>query len=381
MERFGRHWLRDFINYLEATGLWIHHGLRLPGIFIVAVLGVCEWAYCVLHQLFDNDVCAESQINKHIRAHCLHNEHSKDSSSAPKKVAIVTGANGGLGYETAMAIGRAGYTTILACRDLKRGQNAVHQLEKATGLQDSFKLMELDLASFLSIDRFVTEFKQHHKQLNLLVCNAGMAFNHYDTTYDGLESQFGTNFVGHYMLIDRLVDTMKMAGSARITIASSIAACMVRNIDYTRVTDVWRFNRLINYSTSKLALLVYSHALARKLDGSGITVNAFHPGLVITGLYRNISFLSLPGIHDLTSWMWLNQKAGSVTSVYLALSPELEGKTGGYYAREQPAAIHPDAMNVEVQDRLCKFTDILIATNTHAPNVLDSINASNSVTE
>ncbi|KAJ2810730.1 hypothetical protein H4S07_002506 [Coemansia furcata] len=380
MKRFGRHWLRDLVNYLEVLGLWIHHGLKLPGIYIVTVLGICEWAYCVLHKLLDNDVCAETQINKHIRAHCLH-EHTKDSTGEPKKVAIVTGANGGLGYETAMAIGRAGFTTILACRDLKRGQHALHQLEMATGLQDTFKLMELDLASFLSIDRFVTECKQQHKQLHLLVCNAGMAFNHYDTTYDGLESQFGTNFVGHYMLIDRLVDTMKQSGSARITIASSIAACMVRNIDYTRVTDVWRFSRLINYSTSKLALLVYSHALARKLHGSGVTVNAFHPGLAITGLYRNISFLSLPGIHELTNWMWLNQRAGSVTSVYLALSPELEGKSGGYYAREQPAAIHPDALNVEAQDRLCKFTDILIATNTHAPNVLDSINVSSSLAQ
>ncbi|KAJ2416175.1 hypothetical protein H4218_001407 [Coemansia sp. IMI 209128] len=375
MERLGKHWLRDFINYLEATGLWIHHGLRLPGIFIVTVLSICEWVYCVLHQLLDSDVCAETQINKHIREHCLHNEHAKGPNK-PKRVAIVTGANGGLGYETAMAIGRAGYTTILACRDLKRGQQALYQLEKETGLHDTFKLIELDLASFLSIDRFVTEFKEQHQQLHLLVCNAGMAFNHYDTTYDGLESQFGTNFVGHYMLIDRLLDTMKKSGSARITIASSIAACMVRSIDYTRVTDVWRFNRLINYSTSKLALLVYSHALARKLQGSGVTVNAFHPGLVITGLYRNISFLSLPGIHDLTHWMWLKQRAGSVTSVYLALSPDLEGKTGGYYARELPAAIHPDALKVEVQDRLCKFTDVLIATNTHAPNVLDSINVS-----
>ncbi|KAJ2743634.1 hypothetical protein GGI20_003606 [Coemansia sp. BCRC 34301] len=374
-------WLRDFINYLETMGLWIHHGLRLPGIFIVVVLGVCEWAYCVSHRIFDKDVCAETQINKHIRAHCLHSKHSDSKSTQPRRVAIVTGANGGIGFETALAIGRAGYTTILACRDIKRGQHAMSQLVRATGLQDSFKLMELDLASFMSIERFVTEFKQQHEQLNLLVCNAGMAFNHYDTTYDGLESQFGTNFVGHYMLIDRLLDTMKQSDRARITIASSIAACMVRNIDYTRVTDVWRFNRLINYSTSKLALLVYSHALARKLHGSGVTVNAFHPGLVTTGLYRNISFLSLPGIHDLTSWMWLNQRAGSVTSVYLALSPELEGKTGGYYAREQPAAIHPDVMDLEVQDRLCKFTDILIATNTHAANLLDSINAPSSTAQ
>ncbi|KAI8321115.1 NAD(P)-binding protein, partial [Martensiomyces pterosporus] len=277
-----------------------------------------------------------------------------------RRVAIVTGANGGIGFETAKAVARAGYTTILACRNLKRGQQALKQLQMATGLFDSFSMMELDLASFQSIDRFVDEFKRDHDRLHLLVCNAGVAFNHYDTTYDGLESQFGTNFVGHYKLISQLLDVMKQSGSARITIASSIAACMVRCLDYTRVTHVWRFNRFINYSTSKLALLVYSNALARRLEGTQVTVNAFHPGLVATGIYRYVAFSTLPGIHDFRNWLWHDQVKGSVTSVYLALGADVQGKTGGYYAREQEAVMHPDALSVEEQERLVKFTEVLI---------------------
>ncbi|KAJ2397277.1 Retinol dehydrogenase 13, partial [Coemansia sp. RSA 2559] len=235
----------------------------------------------------------------------------------------------------------------------------------------------LDLASFISIETFAKEFEKTHGKLHLLVCNAGMAFNHYDTTYDGLESQFGTNFVGHYVLVNRLLRTMKQSGGARITVAASIAASMVREIDYSRVTDVWRFDRFANYATSKLALLVFSSALARRLEGTGITVNAFHPGVVATSLYRNVLFTMLPGIDGLLRhWLWLDEKVGSVTSIYLALSSDLEGKSGGYYARELPAIAHPDASDVAVQERLCQFTDILIASNTHSPTLLESINSS-----
>ncbi|KAJ2235519.1 hypothetical protein H4R99_001989 [Coemansia sp. RSA 1722] len=364
-------WLRNLANNSEKFGLWIHHTLWFPGVLVAVYLSLCESAYCLLHRFFPSENRAEEKINQYIRDYRQKMAQSPDSSK--QRVAIITGANGGIGMETANAMGRAGYKTILACRNLKRGQRALRELKDTTGL-DNFVLMELDLSSFMSIERFVADFAKSHSQLNLLACNAGMAFNHYDTTYDGLESQFGTNYVGHYLLITKLLDIMKQSESPRITIASSIAACMIHHIDYTRVTDVWRFNRFINYSTSKLALMVYSNALARQLADTGITVNAFHPGLVVTSLYRNMAFSMLPGIHDFRNWLWLDQKKGSVTSIYLALSPELEGKTGGYYAREQPAVMHPDATNTCVQDRLCKFTDILISTNTHAPSFLDSIN-------
>ncbi|KAI9500070.1 hypothetical protein BX070DRAFT_196371 [Coemansia spiralis] len=328
------------------------------------MLGFWETVYCVLHRFIPSESNSAEKTNTYIRQH-------RDQNPG-EKVAIVTGANGGIGLETARALGRAGFTTILACRNLKRGQRALTELEESTGLK-CFVLMEVDLASFMSIEQFAKEFEASYSELHLLVCNAGVAFSHYDTTYDGLESQFGTNFVGHYVLINRLVRMMKPGG--RITVASSVAACMVREIDYTRVTDVWRFDRFANYSTSKLALLAYSNALARRLEPQGITVNAFHPGLVATSLYRNVLFSMLPGIHEFRSWLWLDQKVGSVTSIYLALSPEMEGRSGGYYAREQPAAMHPCATKTEVQERLCQFTEVLVKTNTHAQQLLESINS------
>ncbi|KAJ2158670.1 hypothetical protein GGF46_003603 [Coemansia sp. RSA 552] len=365
-------WLRNLVDGGEKLALDIHHSLRLPGILLVILLSLWESVYCLLRRFFSSETGSEEKINGYIRAH--QEQRTAQGRASETKVAIVTGANGGIGLETAKALGRAGFTTVLACRNIKRGQQARALLEAATGLKQTFVVMGLDLASFTSIEQFASEFLEAYSELNLLVCNAGVAFGHYDTTYDGLEAQFGTNFVGHYVLVSRLLPTLKATPGARITFASSIAACMVRSLDYSRVTDVWRFSRFVNYSTSKLALLVYAQALARKLRGSGITVNAFHPGLVATGLYRNVLLSTLPGIHDLRSWLWLDQVAGSVTSIYLALSPELDGCSGGFYAREQLTIMHPDALDQTAQDRLCKFTDVLVASNTHAPNLLKSIN-------
>ncbi|KAJ1721901.1 hypothetical protein LPJ53_003621 [Coemansia erecta] len=365
--------LRDLTDAYERAGIWLYRALWLPGVLLAIHLSLCESFYCLVQRFFPSENKADQQINTYIRQYRQNISQQGSKVQSIPRVAIVTGANGDIGLETARAIGRAGFTTILACRNLKRGQRALRELQDTTGL-NTFVLMELDLSSFMSIERFVNDFLKAHTQLNLLVCNAGTAFSHYDTTYDGLESQFGTNYVGHYMLINRLLPLMKQSLSPRITIASSIAACMVNQIDYSRVTDVWRFNRFINYSTSKLALLTYSNALARQLRNTSITVNAFHPGLVQTSLYRNMAFSMLPGIHEFRNWLWLDQKKGSVTSIYLALSTDLEGKSGGYYAREQPTAVHPDSVLVDVQDRLCKFTEVLVASNTHAPSLLDSIN-------
>lgn len=363
-------WLRDLVDYMEAKALKLSQAINLPSAFMVIALSFWESVYCALHRFFASEIDSQGRIDEYIRAHRLVYETKPESP----RVAIVTGANSGIGLETATALGRAGHTTILACRNYKRGQKALEYLQKITGLQDTFVLMELDLASFMSIEKFATDFEAKYKTLHVLACNAGMAFTYYDTTYDGIEAQFGTNYVGHYVLVNRLLNTMKKSGPARITIASSIAACMIPEIDYTRVTDVWRFSRFGNYAISKLAMLVYSNALARQLKDTEITVNAYHPGLVATGLYRNMTASMLPGIYDFRNWLWLDQRTGSTTSIYLALSPELDGQTGGYYAREQPAAMHPEALDRNAQERLCKFTSVLVSTNTHAPNVLASLN-------
>ncbi|KAJ2362127.1 hypothetical protein H4S01_004935, partial [Coemansia sp. RSA 2610] len=274
-------WLRNIVDGGETLALRTVHALRLPGILLVIALSFWETVYCLLYRFVRSETQAEARINEHVR-----NARSAYSGSE-KRVAIVTGANGGIGYETAKALGRAGFTTILACRNLKRAQLAQQQLRESTGL-DTFRVIELDLASFMSVQRFAAEFRKTYTRLDVLVCNAGVAFGHYDTTYDGLEAQFGTNFVGHYVLVAQLLDTLKATQGARITVASSVAACMVHGLDYSRITDVWRFSRFVNYSTSKLALLVFANKLARQLRDCDVTVNAFHPGLVATGLYRNV---------------------------------------------------------------------------------------------
>ncbi|KAJ1839953.1 hypothetical protein LPJ70_004857 [Coemansia sp. RSA 2708] len=153
-----------------------------------------------------------------------------------------------------------------------------------------------------------------------------------------------------------------------------VAACMVHRLNYSWITDVWCFSCFVNYLTGKLALLMFAKKLAWQLHNYDITVNVFHLGLVAMGLYHNVLVLMLPGIHDFQQWLWLGQVDGAVTTVYLVLAPELAGKTSGYYACEQPTVIHPNAQNMAAQDQLCTFTNVLVKTNTHVPNVLDSIN-------
>ncbi|KAJ2738631.1 hypothetical protein H4R23_001012 [Coemansia sp. Cherry 401B] len=247
------------------------------------------------------------------------------------------------------------------------------QLCKSTGL-NMFQVIKLDLSSFMLVQQFVAKFCKMYMQLNVLACNAGVAFGHCDMTYDRLEVQFSINFVGHYMLVAQLLDTLKATQGVHITVALSVATCMVHGLDYSWTTNVWCFSCFVNYSTGKLALLMFANKLAWQLCNCIITVNVFHPGLVAMGLYHNVLVSMLLGIHAFRQWLWLGQVDGAVTAVYLALAPELASKTSGYYACEQPAVMHTNAPNMAAQDQLCTFTNVLVKTNTHVPNVLDSIN-------
>ncbi|KAI8319671.1 hypothetical protein GQ54DRAFT_238152, partial [Martensiomyces pterosporus] len=275
------------------------------------------------------------------------------------KVAIVTGANSGIGFETAKALGRAGFHTILACRSEESGKEALEILVRQTGLEDRFEIMKLDLSSLESVGAFVEEFKKRGTPLDVLVDNAGVMMCPYAKTKDGIEMQFGTNHVGHFALTMGLLDSLKAAKQgARVVVVSSLAASFTQEIAYESIEKEEAYDKTGNYAVSKLANITFANTLARKLEGTGVAVNSLHPGSVATNLTRHVGTSSIQ--HAVESMLLLDVQAGALTSIYLALSPEVEGETGLFFSRCLQMDAHPKSLDVAEQDKLWEYTEKLI---------------------
>ncbi|KAJ2609571.1 hypothetical protein H4S08_003992 [Coemansia sp. RSA 1365] len=350
--------LGSFINWLQAV---IAKRTLSSGPFIQYWGFVPVWAGDFIFGLLNKfDVGIPSASSRIDRIVLEARNKSENIIANEEKLAIVTGANSGIGYETAKAIGRAGYYTILACRNPKTGKEAVELLKRQTGLMDRFKFMELDLASIESVDKFVCDIKAREGSVDLLVNNAGLMGCPLTKTKDGIELQFGTNHLGHYVLTIGLLDKLKQAkDGARIVVLSSIAAFLQSDIDYERVELKTKYNEWKSYGISKLANLLFATALARKLEGTRITVNAVHPGTVATGLMR---FVGINSLFTMIQNIILDStQVGSLTSIYLALSPDAESVTGKLYARGIEREMHPSGNNIAKQDELWEFTENLVA--------------------
>ncbi|KAJ1943446.1 Retinol dehydrogenase 13 [Linderina macrospora] len=216
--------------------------------------------------------------------------------------------------------------------------------------------MSLDLASFASIRSFVKDFKERHQTLNILVNNAGVFMCPYMTTEDGIEMQFGTNHVGHFLLTTELLDVIKKSGPARIINVASIASYINARLDKAMVEDRRAYSRLFAYCNSKLANVIFTAALARKLMGTEVTAYSLHPGFIATNIFAHIGLWQ-----RVQNLFFINPTHGALTSIYLALSANAGKMSGKYFVRRQPTHAHPSACNVEEQDNLWKYTEDLIA--------------------
>ncbi|KAJ2850675.1 hypothetical protein IWW36_001719 [Coemansia brasiliensis] len=351
--------LAALINWLQTAVA--KRTLRLPPVMQYCgfpIIWAGDFIFGMLNKIDVSLPSSRSRIDRIIRD--AQQQASCNQVPNEQKLAIVTGANSGIGYETAKALGRAGYRTILACRNPQLGAEAIQKLERQTGLLDRFEFKQLDLASFSSIDEFVKDILSRGSSIDILVNNAGVMACPLSKTTENIEMQFGTNHVGHFILTMGLLEQLKKAqDGARILIVSSIASFLQSEIDYTRIEQDARYHHWRNYGISKLANLLFTTALARKLQGSGITVNALHPGTVFTPLHRHVSSSSL-GI--MAQRVVLDDVfTGALTSIYLALSPEVQGQSGLFYARGVLRDMHPNAMDQEAQDKLWEYTENLIA--------------------
>ncbi len=248
------------------------------------------------------------------------------------KTCLVTGATSGIGKETALALARRGANVIVVGRNPAKGADTVRWLREQTG-NDSVDLMLADLSSQQQVRRLAAEFKEKYQRLHVLVNNAGAVMLSRRESVDGIEMTWALNHLGYFLLTNLLLDVLRSSAPARIVNVSSGAHRRVE-LDFADLQGRKRYQGFGAYARSKLANLLFTYELAARMEGTGVTVNALHPGLVATNLPGGNG---LPGrlLTFALSLRGMRPEAGARTTVYLAASSEVEGVSGQYFVKQK----------------------------------------------
>jgi len=249
---------------------------------------------------------------------------SNDIPDLTGKIVIVTGANSGIGYEAALALARKGATVVMACRSMEKAKQATRKIRgEVQGAK--LELMNLDLSSLASIRQFADEFEKKYKTLDILINNAGVMMPSYTKTKDGFELQFGTNHLGHFALTGLLLDTITKTPNSRIVVTSSVGH-KYGEIQFEDLNWEKSYSRLRSYAQSKLANLLFTYELQRRLEqaGSKTIAVAAHPGWSKTSLQRHSRFLRI-----LNPLFGQSMEHGAWPMLYAATSESVRG--GEYY--------------------------------------------------
>jgi len=240
------------------------------------------------------------------------------------RVAIVTGANTGIGFETAAALAAGNATVVLACRSGKKAEEAMRRIRQRTP-ETHLEYIELDLASLASVERFAESYRAAHDRLDLLINNAGVMIPPLGRTEDGFELQFGCNHLGHFALTGRLMDTLAATPGARVVNVSSMAH-RYGVMDFDNLNAEKRYEKIPAYGQSKLANLLFTFELQRRLEriGSGVLATAAHPGWTGTDLQRHSSVIAF-----LNHFFAQSPPMGALPTLRAATDPMAAG--GDYY--------------------------------------------------
>jgi NAD(P)-dependent dehydrogenase (short-subunit alcohol dehydrogenase family) len=246
------------------------------------------------------------------------------------RVAIVTGANTGLGLETAKALADKGADVVLAVRNLDKGNAAAAQIT-ARNPNAVVKLQQLDLTSLQAIREAAEELKAAHQRIDLLINNAGVMYTDKGTTKDGFELQFGTNHLGHFALTGLLLDRLLPVDGSRVVTVSSVGHRIMAKIHFDDLQWERRYNRVAAYGQSKLANLLFTYELQRRLalEGAPTVALAAHPGGSNTELTRNVPRLVKPVVDAVWPLMSQSPEMGALGTLRAATDPSAQG--GQYY--------------------------------------------------
>ena len=264
---------------------------------------------------------------------------------------MVTGATSGIGKATALGLAQQGATVILVARNQGKGE-ATRQEIRVKSDSDSVDLLLADLSSQQSIRQLAENFKQRYSQLHVLINNAGVYNLTRRETVDGLEMTFAVNQLAPFLLTHLLLDMIKASVPARIVNVSSDS----HEAGYINLKDLQskqHYQSMRAYGQSKLALVLFSYELARRLQGTGVTVNCLHPGFVATNIAQdNIPALLRPLVKFIISLLGSRPEEGAKTAIYLASSPEVEGITGKYFVKSAPKRSAPISYDEALQQQL-----------------------------
>lgn len=250
------------------------------------------------------------------------------------RVVVITGGNSGIGLCAGEALAARGARVVLTSRDPRRGADALDRLRRRVPGADA-SVMALDLASFASIRSFAAELLDGQPEIDVLINNAGGVLSGRRLTEDGFEMTFGVNHLGHFLLTQLLLDRLVASAPARIVNVSSVVHRYAGGLSFDDLQFERRPYRSITaYNESKLANVLFTVELARRLDGTGVTANACHPGPVRSGFGRDTDLRGFERFGSTLSRPFLVGPArGAGPLVQLASDPALAGVTGGYFAR------------------------------------------------
>ncbi|XP_074649680.1 polyprenol dehydrogenase-like [Tubulanus polymorphus] len=268
-------------------------------------------------------------------------------------VAIVTGGSKGIGYEVCLQLSfRENYHVIIASHCDEEGEAAVKNI-KNINPQSSVEFQSLDLADFDSVNDFVRRFKRRKIGLNLLVNNAGIMIPKYGVTKQGFESQFGVNYLGHFLLTQLLLDCLKTSASDQFQSRIVNVSSVVHEMGYINFEDLQArrsYSAHFSYSQSKIALILYTYELQRRLENCNVVVNCVNPGVVYTSLYQHAWAYKL--MQFIGRYFMLTPKEGSATILYAALSPECSSRSCSYYDNCTRVPSSPLTYDIHLQNEL-----------------------------
>jgi retinol dehydrogenase 12 len=269
------------------------------------------------------------------------------------KTCMVTGASSGIGFETALELARRGARVTLLSRSAERCQAAVQRIRQETGNEET-DFIAADLSSLAEVRRAAEEFLRRQESLDVLVNNAGGFFWKRMETVDGLELTFALNHLSYFLLTDLLLERLKASAPSRIVCVSSDAHRGAR-LNFDDLQGKRKYSGFPAYAQSKLMNVLFTYELSRRLEGSGVTANALHPGFVASGFGKNNGLLFRLAM-PLAQLGAISPQEGARTSIYLASSPEVESVSGKYFTKEKEVQSDPASYDEQSARRLWEIS-------------------------